>query len=84
MKTCGLLSLLAICISLFTQVLSAQNTSGTITGRITDSTGATISGARVTILNTNSSDKREITTDASGDYTAPFLLRGSYNLISEK
>jgi len=65
-------------------ILRAQNTSGTITGRVTDATGASISGARVSIMNVGSGDKRNLTTDSSGNYTAALLLPGSYTVTSEK
>jgi len=84
MKNRRNIRLLAATILLFPGALFAQNTSGTITGRITDSTSATISGAHVTVLNTGSGDKRAITTDATGNYTATFLLPGSYSVTSEK
>lgn len=84
MKIRGYVPMLAFAVVSLVQVLFAQNTSGTITGRITDTTGAAISGARVTVRNTASSDKREVATDASGNYTVPFLLPGSYSVTSEK
>jgi hypothetical protein len=65
---------LTIVMMMFSELLYAQNTSGTITGRVTDTTGATISGARVSIINIGSGDKRDITTDASGNFTAALLL----------
>ncbi|HTF61452.1 MAG TPA: carboxypeptidase-like regulatory domain-containing protein [Edaphobacter sp.] len=75
---------LTIVMMMFSELLYAQNTSGTITGRVTDTTGATISGARVSIINIGSGDKRDITTDASGNFTATLLLPGSYNVTAEK
>jgi hypothetical protein len=74
----------SIAILMLGGVATAQNTSGTITGRITDTTGASISGARVSVMNAGSGDKRNLVTDPSGNYTAALLLPGSYTVTSEK
>jgi hypothetical protein len=58
----------------------AQNTTGTITGRTTDPTGAVVPNAKVTITNTGTGAARSITTDNSGDYTATLLLPGTYTV----
>ena len=77
-----LFTLLTSC--LVSKKMDAQNTTGTITGLLTDSTGAVVSGAKVTIENTGTAEKRMLTTDRSGDYTATLLLPGSYRVTSEK
>jgi Carboxypeptidase regulatory-like domain len=66
-----------------TNKIEAQNTTGTITGRLTDTTGAIVSGAKITVLNTGTAGSRVLTTDSSGDYTATLLLPGSYSVTSE-
>ncbi len=65
-----------------TYPLAAQNTTGSITGRLTDTSGAVVSGAKVTIVNTGTGEKRALMTDASGNYTATLLLPGSYSGLS--
>jgi hypothetical protein len=60
-----------------------QNTTGTIVGRITDPTGAVVGGVKVTVQNIGTSTRREILTDASGDYTATLLLPGEYSVSAE-
>ena len=47
----GVFALSAIFFSFTLQQLPAQSSSGTITGSVTDSTGAVVPGATVTILN---------------------------------
>lgn len=64
--------------------LAAQNTTGSITGRLTDTTGAVVSGAKITVVNTGTGEKRALTTDASGNYTATLLLPGNYSVTSER
>ena len=58
--------------------------SGDLSGTITDSTGATVSAARVTIQNLNTGQTRVITTSDSGEFSAPQLEIGNYRLTVEK
>jgi len=59
----------AIFLGLFLQRLPAQSSnSGTITGSVTDSSGAVIPGATVTILNAVGGYKRNAVTDGGGNY----------------
>lgn len=51
----------------------AQTSTGTITGTITDATGAVVPLARVVIMNAGTNAKVEVVSNASGDYTAPLL-----------
>jgi hypothetical protein len=62
---------------------SAAQTQGRITGRVTDSSGAVIVGARVTIENTGKGVKRILETNSSGDYVAPGLEPGLYSISVE-
>src|SRR5688500_6697695 len=70
----GALSLLAAA------VLYAQSFTGTISGLVTDSSGAVIPGAQVTVLNVGTNVRSTATTDTSGSYTVPLLPRGDYRL----
>jgi hypothetical protein len=63
--------------------LSAQVTSGTITGRVQDSTGAAIKDASVTVSNPSNGLTRNLTTSDAGEFVAPNLLPGTYNVIVE-
>ncbi|WP_321475055.1 TonB-dependent receptor domain-containing protein [uncultured Paludibaculum sp.] len=67
----GLLSSLAV-------VLHAQTAQ--ITGRVSDSTGAVIVGAKVAVSNTETGVSREIQSNEDGYYTAPLLARGQYSI----
>lgn len=59
----------------------AQEISGSISGTVLDSNGASVSGALVTITNTDRSHvEREIKTDKAGLYTAPSLPLGTYSV----
>ncbi len=58
-------------------------TSGTITGTVTDSSKAVIPGAKVTALNKTIEERRETKTDARGVYSFPLLTPGTYEITFE-
>ena len=61
---------------------SAQSTgSGTITGTVTDTTGAVVPSAPVVITDTDTNVSRTIATDGVGVYVAPFLQPGDYEVV---
>ena len=84
-KLCTRLSGIAIAIAaLFcTSALLAQNITGSVTGTVTDSSGAVISGAHVTAINAGTGVKTESTTNGSGVYTIRFLPIGTYSVKVE-
>ena len=61
----------------------AQAVSGTILGTVTDSTGAVVANAKVTIVNEGTGLTRTVTADSNGEYTAPALPTGHYTITSE-
>lgn len=58
----------------------AQKITGTITGTVTDSSGAAVSGATVTITNTATNKVQTATTDAQGGYTFAELPESTYTV----
>jgi hypothetical protein len=60
-----------------------QAVSGTILGTVTDSTGAVMARAKVTIVNEGTGLTRTITSDVNGEFTAPSLPTGRYTIIAE-
>jgi tetratricopeptide (TPR) repeat protein len=58
----------------------AQRTTGTILGQVTDSTGAVLSGATVTITNEGTNAVKTAVTDAEGHFTIAFVPVGSYTV----
>ena len=58
----------------------AQTNLATITGTVTDPTGAALPNVSVSIQNTETTATRTVTTDANGFYTAPSLTVGSYRI----
>lgn len=58
----------------------AQSFTGSISGLVTDSSGAVIPGAQVTITNVGTNVRSTAATDTSGNYTVPLLPRGDYRI----
>ena len=56
---------------------------GTLVGTVTDSTGAVVVGAIVTVVNTATSFTSKTPTSAQGTYYVPYLAPGSYRLTVE-
>jgi hypothetical protein len=79
LKTFTVLLILAIAIVTASQA-RAQVSGATLSGTVTDPSGAAIAGARVTITNKATSVTRDVTTDATGFYSAPNLLPGDYEV----
>ncbi len=64
--------------------LHAQVDRGSIVGTVTDSTGAVVPGATVTITNVATNQSVKLTTDSSGAYVANILRIGTYKVTAEK
>ena len=63
--------------------LAAQAVTGTILGTVTDTSGAAVPGATVTLTNQGTGLTRTVVTDQSGEYTAPSLPTGKYKMVAE-
>ena len=63
---------------------SAQTFRGTILGSVTDSSGAAVPGATVTVKNMDTGLVRTVTTSDDGSYAAPELPIGTYSVSVEK
>src|SRR5882762_4482376 len=61
----------------------SQGSSGRIVGTVTDANGGAVTGATVTILDTQRGTSRALTTDESGAYNAPNLTPGAYKVRVE-
>jgi Carboxypeptidase regulatory-like domain len=61
--------------------LSAQTFRGTILGTVTDSSGAVVAGATVTVKNEGTGLERSTQTSADGSYALPELQIGTYDVI---
>lgn len=64
-----------------TVMVSAQvNSTGTISGRVTDSQGDVLSGSAVSIVEQQTNVETKLTTNNSGFYSAGFLKPGTYSI----
>ena len=85
LRKLGFVSLLAVVLLAFIAAPGwGQNVYGTIAGTVTDSSGAAIADASVTLTNLDTNEKHNIQTDASGNYTFVNILPGRYKVESEK
>jgi hypothetical protein len=75
-----------VCLSAAPSAALAQSElgAGSISGTVSDSTGAVISGASVTITNAGTGLVRTLTTGGSGQFSAPALPVGEYAARVEK
>src|SRR5437879_13816236 len=64
-------------ILLLTNGVNAQVAGAMLTGTVTDSSGAVIPKAHVTITDVATGVPRRITADSAGLYSAPYLLPGT-------
>jgi len=71
---------LAAIIFLFPKSAFNQQVSGTITGYVTDPSGAAIPGASVTVTNVQTGVSTERTSEATGAYTFTNLIPGTYTV----
>ena len=72
------LFLVAAC--LLPRLANAQTVTGTVTGQVTDSSGAAIANATVTVINVDTGVSTPVQTNKEGVYTARFLPIGQYKL----
>jgi hypothetical protein len=74
--------LLVCCIAILLAVSSAfaQSTTGTISGRTVDSSGATVAGAEVHVINQVDQAIRTFSTTTTGDFVFPNLEPGTYTI----
>jgi len=68
---------LAVCLSF------GQAVNGTLLGTVTDTSGATVAGAKVTASDVNTGISREFSTNESGNYTFSDLPPGKYKVLVE-
>src|SRR5437016_9336002 len=80
--------LLAVCVSFLIvrpdPAFAQARDTASLFGTITDSQGAVVPGARVTVTNTATGLSRNTVTDSSGGFSFPLLPVGSYNLTVEQ
>ncbi|MDQ1522586.1 MAG: hypothetical protein QOE47_510, partial [Pyrinomonadaceae bacterium] len=83
-SACALM-LMVFCFALGVGTATAQSeaSTGQIAGVITDSTGAAVPNATVTVVNKDTGLTRTATTSDDGNYTIPLLTTGTYTITAQ-
>jgi Carboxypeptidase regulatory-like domain len=80
-KHVGALVTLAVVLFVISPLRARAQVSGaTLTGTVSDSSGAVIPNVRILIKNEGTSEVRTVTVDSAGFYSAPNLLPGQYDV----
>src|SRR4029453_13045695 len=74
---------LTLWVAINTHPAHAQLGTATISGNVTDSSGAVVVGASVTAVNNGTGFQRQTVSGDQGQYNLPGLNPGSYNLTVE-
>jgi hypothetical protein len=74
----------AVLFAALASVCFAQTEQGTITGLVTDQSGASVPGAKVTVTNDDTQTTSSAETNNQGNYIFPFLAHGNYSITAEK
>lgn len=76
--------LLPLLVTLTSVLALAQTNTGRIVGTVTDSSGAVISGATITVTNKATNQTFDTRSDAHGSYTVSALNPGTYHIIAKQ
>ena len=76
----GIYGAVALCIFLVLPVISAQITTGSLSGTARDTTGAAIPKAKVTLLNDSTNDVRNTVSDGTGYFAFAAVQPGTYSV----
>src|SRR5262249_26309008 len=71
-----------VVIAVLASAAFAQQTTATVTGTVTDPTGALVPGVTITVTNLATNGVRETKSDETGSYTLPFLPAGEYSVTA--
>ena len=80
-QSLSLLTILLLCVA---PLMQGQSTYGSITGLVTDSSGAAVVDAQVTLTNLGTQEKRTQNTGGDGFYSFVNLIPGQYRVDVEK
>ncbi|HEX8637813.1 MAG TPA: carboxypeptidase regulatory-like domain-containing protein, partial [Pyrinomonadaceae bacterium] len=75
---------LALCFAFGGSISAQEESSATITGQVTDSTGAAVANATVVVTSTTTNQARTVQTNEEGSYSVFPLLPGTYTVSVEQ
>src|SRR5215510_6217076 len=84
MKHRATLLILAVTLCFINTMVAAQGIRATVTGRVTDPSGAVVPKSIVTVTNLGTNETRKTETNEEGDYTIPQIPPGDYSLTVEQ
>jgi outer membrane receptor protein involved in Fe transport len=73
----------ALCVVFTTLAFAQQTGTATLVGTVSDSTGARVPAAKVTVVNVDTSFRFETQASSLGEYYVPYLSPGSYRITVE-
>ncbi len=76
-------SRVAVLVSIFSAALFSQEFRSTISGQVSDPSGAAIAAVKVTATETRTGVKTPTVTDSTGKYVMPFLSPGAYEMTAQ-
>lgn len=82
-RVAGVLTMIMCTLFLVPCGLRAQEFRATISGAVTDSSGAVVPGAAIQVRETSTGTINKTTSDAAGQYVVPFLLPGQYTITAK-
>src|SRR4051794_36303138 len=77
------LATLAIFLLAVTYSVFAQDSTATLTGRVTDQNGAAVANAAIKVKNQLTTEELSATTNEDGNYTVPYVKPGRYTVLVE-
>src|SRR5579864_2709399 len=83
-RSCAVAVSISLLLLLSSLSMSAQSTYGSITGTVTDASGAAVTDATVTLTNMGTAEKRSQNSGADGLFTFVNLFAGQYKIDVEK
>lgn len=81
--TC-LLAALVLLLGVYAGQVAGQASTGSMSGTVTDPSGAVIVGAKVTLTYELTGQQRQIVTESSGDFFFPDLVSGTYDITVDQ
>src|SRR5580693_4267519 len=77
------LTLLLVALCAYSPAVFGQAITATLSGRIVDTSGGSVSKARVTVSNIATGVSRTVQSSDSGEFTLPALPAGDYSVVVE-